>query len=51
MTNEMDKIISDARKVKGGLTDILLQILADKPSAIVNAWEEIITRSENPFPD
>lgn len=33
--------IIEAKKVKGQLNDVFLQILADQPSAIVNAWEKL----------
>lgn len=33
--------IIEAHKTKGRMREILLQILADQPSAIVNAWEKV----------
>lgn len=33
--------IIEAHETKGKMREIMLQILADQPSAIVNAWEKI----------
>ena len=35
------KAIIEAHRTPGKMREILLQILCDKPSAIVNAWEEV----------
>lgn len=35
------KALQEARKIKGAVGDIVLQILADNPAAIANAWAEI----------
>ena len=35
------KAIIEAHRTPGKMREIMLQVLADKPSAIVNAWEEV----------
>ena len=35
------KAIQEARKVKGQLGDLFMQILADNPKDISNAWDKI----------